>query len=868
MEFMTQKERPILAAARNFISDKKYKKAFSCYSLFRFVNTDISEVVKANQNLLMKKIDETDESIKLVMEIPVFGNKDYTIKCFWKIIENSPMDVKIDIIQGPAEGSYLLAWFTVTDFGEKEKITVSDKSSHIKYLLETTRFFDAQFYENQYRPTLDGEDALAHFIRHGFADGNLPARWFDLHMGRDQKISKILEGTNQRSPLPTVQPKVSILVPVFNNAEYLHECIGSIINQTLKDIEIIIINDGSTDQKALDILSSYAHKDNRIRLIHKKNTGYGHSMNCGLLAAKGKYIGIVESDDYIIENMYNDLYLYAEKDNVDFIKADFFRFDHDKSGNLQCYLNTLSDDLSYYNRVLIPIEEKKVFSFPMNTWTGIYKRSFLRENCIFHNETPGASFQDNGFWFQTLCFARRVVFVNTPYYMNRRDNKDSSIYNKDKIFSMHHEFEFIYNKISNHAEIKKKALSAYQFSKYKAYCSSINRSNNESKQDFIAVFSQEFLLSQKKGELDLTIFSEGAKKNLSRIMTDPEKYYLDHCKNPVKMTYYLGVPVDLEQTKNECKVSVIIPVYNEAQTIKECLDRTLSQDLKDIEVICVDDGSTDDSFKILTKYQQIDDRVIVYRQKNKGAGPARNHAISSARGEFVAFLDADDFYPSDDILSTLYRKAIENNVHICGGSFSRLNNGQIQTTYTGTYSLYTFKKECLIEYKDYQFDYGYQRFLYNRKFLRDNNIVFPDYLRFQDPPFFVKAMIAAKKFYSIPLVTYCYRKRSNKIKWTDEKINDVVRGCADILKISRDNSLYLLHRIAVEHLAVDFYDIIFESINRENIKLIELLISANDVIASELLVRSGYQLDATKPKPYLIKPLKHVCRLAANYEHL
>ena len=96
-------------------------------------------------------------------------------------------------------------------------------------------------------------------------------------------------------------PKVSILIPIFNVEKYLRQCLDSAVNQTLKDIEIICINDGSTDS-SLEILKEYAKVYNSIKIINKQNTGYGHSMNCGLKLAKGEYIGIIESDDFADKN--------------------------------------------------------------------------------------------------------------------------------------------------------------------------------------------------------------------------------------------------------------------------------------------------------------------------------------------------------------------------------------------------------------------------------------------------------------------------------------------------------------------------------------------------------------------------------------
>ena len=119
--------------------------------------------------------------------------------------------------------------------------------------------------------------------------------------------------------------EVSIVIPVCNVEVYLRECLDSAIKQTLKDIEIICVNDGSTDN-SLTILKDFARKDNRIKIISKDNAGYGHTMNIGMDMAQGEYIAILESDDFVDLHMYEDLYKLATEKKLNWIKSDFNRF--------------------------------------------------------------------------------------------------------------------------------------------------------------------------------------------------------------------------------------------------------------------------------------------------------------------------------------------------------------------------------------------------------------------------------------------------------------------------------------------------------------------------------------------------------------
>ncbi|MBQ2406037.1 MAG: glycosyltransferase, partial [Lachnospiraceae bacterium] len=143
--------------------------------------------------------------------------------------------------------------------------------------------------------------------------------------------------------------KVSIIVPVCNVERYLSECLDSVIHQTLDDIEIICVNDGSTDN-SLKILREYEKKDARIKVVTKDNSGYGNTMNVGIDAAKGKYIGIVESDDYVEKNMFERLYETAELYQSEIVKSDHYIFST-KDGYKKSEYQWLCP-IEYYNRIL------------------------------------------------------------------------------------------------------------------------------------------------------------------------------------------------------------------------------------------------------------------------------------------------------------------------------------------------------------------------------------------------------------------------------------------------------------------------------------------------------------------------------------
>ena len=319
-------------------------------------------------------------------------------------------------------------------------------------------------------------------------------------------------------------PKVSILVPAYNVEQYIVQAMDSLVKQTLEDIQIVCINDGSTDN-TLEYLNRYAEKDDRVLVIDKKNGGYGIGMNVALDHATGEYIGILEPDDYVPVRMFEDLYNKAKENDLDFIKADFYRFaEEGNSGNIKFNYFHLSKNPNDYNVVFNPSEKPEATRYEMNTWSGIYKRSFLLEHGIRHHETPGASFQDNGFFFQTFAFAKRAMIVDTPYYLNRRDNPNSSVKNKGKVYAMNVEYDYIRRIMVKHPETWEKFKGSYWYKKFQGYMMTLNRIDDSFKPEYVYRISEEFRWGMTKQEFTKNDFSDGEWKIITTLINDPERY--------------------------------------------------------------------------------------------------------------------------------------------------------------------------------------------------------------------------------------------------------------------------------------------------------------------------------------------------------
>lgn len=962
--------------------------------------------------------------------------------------------------------------------------------------------FDAEKYLRT-NPDVEFEryDPVTHFITRGMAE----SREFPVH-ATDVETLK-------------TTPYVSVLIPIFNNLHYLRECIDSVVNQTLKNIEIILINDGSTDAGVLPVLREYTASDKRITLINKRNTGYGHSMNIGLDTARGEYIGLVEADDYIEPDMYESLYAIASKTQVDIVKCDLTEFKGHGSERQHWLCNVA--DYRQYNKIIGHDIDPLIF-YKINflgTYSAIYKRNFLKVNNIKYSETPGAAYQDISFWFKTIALANTQYYHNKFFYHLRRDNEASSVLDNRKLLPVCYEnrvikqlihthpalirlhklyqnhffssYRWRYNKAEpelkqnfgkrflsdlyelffsgkfvpqafsseQNTMIKDMINSSYQQSaiiylpeaadytseslarklssilksfnysiffiinknhllsgdfygevvinepgnqqlqtlvkmcdvifvwnnnrliidtfiknclEYYAYkmflclsqeideiscpldqlpdCEVENFSRwravlcrtEEIRQNLITRFGysenlftvSDFVDSiaierandlsrpEKPGEyilyagplgncgfdgLDLLIpafLNSTISQNIGLVIAGPgeldsqlQAYVEMHPRGrkiriikiadtaqsglyrrarffvslgkryaptvlealtsgtPALVTEAAGNGVVIEGINGQIirnadcitarksletmlavcdslqpnchfsadkyerkritavykkllmppapvaspKISVIIPVYNAGQWLEECLRSVCSQSLKELEILCIDDGSTDNSAAVIKSFPDV--RIKYFHQKNSGSGSARNLGLKKAKGEFVAFLDSDDLLIERQSYRVLYDNAKALGVAASGGRFRHI-------TSDGKLGMYDpglmFIDHGLVAYEDWQYDFCYQAFIFKRQLLMDKEIAFPDYLRYQDPVFFVKAMHAAGKFATSAITAYYYCTRLNKAgwKWNVRMAVDYLHGCLDNLIFARNHNLKKLRQHTLRHKAI------------------------------------------------------------------
>ena len=349
------------------------------------------------------------------------------------------------------------------------------------------------------------------------------------------------------------KPKVSILVPIYNVELYLRECLESLVNQTLKDIEIICINDGSTDS-SIQIIQEFSLKDKRIKVINKENSGYGASMNIGLEAANGEYIGIVEPDDFADLKMFKSLYDIAVKNDADVVKSDFY------------YYLTAEDQarkagkISKQNcgKVFNINDNPLILKIMPSIWSAIYKKEFLTASNIRFLETPGASYQDTSFSFKTLSTAKRIVFTYKGYLYYRCDNQNSSVKQKNKGFYICDEYREISKYFDEHPEIKAAANDvklSTQFNSYKWTAAFIDKKYRNS---FIDEYQKDFREFSDKNEITQDFYKKVKPKELEMLLNDKKAFreYIDRLS--VKQEQKAKRQAQFSVRINSSRISIIL----------------------------------------------------------------------------------------------------------------------------------------------------------------------------------------------------------------------------------------------------------------------------------------------------------------------
>ena len=516
-------------------------------------------------------------------------------------------------------------------------------------------------------------------------------------------------------------PIISIIMPIYNSENFIKESLNSLINQTFENFEIICVNDGSTDN-TLNILKEFEKNDDRIHIITQNNMGAGIARNVGMKKAKGDFLMFLDSDDIFKPKMLKKLFKTIILNNVDVVICNSINFNSDNILFEKNY--RISNDFLNKSFSSFDIKEDFFNLFIWWPWDKIFKKKFI--------ENLGIKFQNlkstNDLFFiaSSVIIAKNISFIDKVFINHRVGIKNSIENSRYKTWD-----NFYYALKGLKKFIKEKNL-------YKRF-----------KQDFInyvasfSIWNLETIFKEQFCFLYLKLKNEWF--NEFGVSKHNESYFYN--KNIYKKVKYI-LNTDLEQIENRkevdenlfhineqkyfCipKVTVIISIYNSEKYLSNCLDNIINQTLKEIEIICVNDGSTDNSLRILNYYQRKDNRIIILNQNNKGVNNARNLGLKNAKGEFILFFDSDDLLINDS-LEKLYNLSKYKNLEIILFNAKFIFENNITEN--------KFPNNIYYKIKNYEFiKKGKDLFL---NMINENKFIFPPCFQFINHNFLTKNKI-------------------------------------------------------------------------------------------------------------------------------
>lgn len=288
-------------------------------------------------------------------------------------------------------------------------------------------------------------------------------------------------------------PKVSVVIPIYNVEKYLKKCLDSVINQTLKDIEIICVNDCSSDNSE-SIIKEYINKDNRVKLIsHKENQGLGFARNSGLLESRGEYVSFIDSDDFVSENFIEELYNTAFKYNADIVFTNNIYTVNESTNNIKPYYhnrlniwkkkfkNSYIEGTSNFN---VNTEEKEnTPEYPLVVaWNKLYKKNFLTEHKLIYSKYRLA--EDADMFYRFLVYNPKMYYNNNAkyYYLQRSTSLIGNIaHTKNMPLAILEVFENIFN---YYKENKKELLIDCNYYNFFSLLHTFNNYKADNKYEF------------------------------------------------------------------------------------------------------------------------------------------------------------------------------------------------------------------------------------------------------------------------------------------------------------------------------------------------------------------------------------------------
>ena len=411
---------------------------------------------------------------------------------------------------------------------------------------------------------------------------------------------------------------ISVIVPIYNVENYLRQCLDSILGQTFTNFEVVLVNDGSTDNSGF-ICQEYARLDSRFKYFEKENGGVSDARNSGLDLAQGDYVTFLDADDFLFEDHLEKLYIATTLSDADIMIGGYSRF----------------DGSNFY----------------------FYKDHFKRDSLISFTSAQAIQFLDSMldiqfFNFSTACgkLFKCTLFKELRFPLGR-----------------YAENQFIMWELYLNAE----SIYAFNGDSY------VYRSNNEGLSsgfsvehlDYIDALEERIKSTKDLEGIDINLSFNMYRYVLKRILEQLEEHdYIDEAKEvreKLELAEQGQYPFLTDEVKeNEVEnggelISIIVPIYNVEKYLRMCLDSIEHQTYSNIEVLLINDGSPDSSGEICQEYVARDSRFRYFEKANGGLSDARNYGIERSNGKYLTFVDSDDWL-NLTYVEDLYQAAIRN----------------------------------------------------------------------------------------------------------------------------------------------------------------------------------------------------------------
>ena len=412
---------------------------------------------------------------------------------------------------------------------------------------------------------------------------------------------------------------ISIIVPIYNTEKYLHQCLDSILNQTYTNFEVLLVNDGSTDSSGI-ICQEYVERDSRFRYFEKDNGGVASARNLGLEHSEGTYITFIDSDDWVEQNYLDVLYTALKENDTDVAISTYKRFAQDGVFYLRSYSREDDEFLNLGTRSrdsfleILPRLGELDHSF-YSISSKLIKRKIIG-NLLFDEQVSYA--EDLNFFFHLYLGVESVVYVRDYTYIYRTHDASTS---------------------QNVNELK--ALQELEI--YKSMFQQIDR----------------------MGLPTFYYFKRMENVVIYRISGFPTSKAIREYESFVS-------EVRERVTYQQPLISLIVPIYNVENYLWSCLDSIAKQTYSNIEVLLVNDGSPDDSSSICQEFVAKDSRFRYIEKENGGLSDARNSGIAESKGEFLSFVDSDDWI-EPTYVEDLYRAALFNDAEVVVSNYQEFH---------------------------------------------------------------------------------------------------------------------------------------------------------------------------------------------------